>query len=410
MVRGASRLAASFGVNPLLVGLTVVAFGTSAPEVAVSVQAATSAQGGVALGNVVGSNIFNVLLILGLSAVVAPLVVQRQLVRLDVPVLIAVSTLPILLGLDRLLSRRDGLLLLVLGATYTGTLAFLAFRARNTPEPGDATPGSGSARHGNAGPGAGPGQTAETADGSPSPPTQEPDPPAEPHPPTRRGSAEEPHPPAGHAAPGETAPPMEATSPGRGPRGRLMDLLMVAAGLVGLVLGARWLVDAATALARTLGMSDLVIGLTIVAAGTSLPEMATSVVASFRGERDLAVGNVVGSNIFNILIVLGAASAAAPGGLFVPTGALTFDFPVMVALAVACLPIFFTGSIISRWEGAVFLAYYMIYLTYLFLDASTHDGKALFGSVVLLFVVPMTVLLAAAAWWRSARHRDAVRG
>ena len=152
----------------------------------------------------------------------------------------------------------------------------------------------------------------------------------------------------------------------------LFDLLLMLAGLALLVVGARWLVDASTAAARALGVSDLVIGLTIVAAGTSLPELATSVLAAMRGERDIAVGNVVGSSIFNILAVLGLGSIVAPAGIPVSPAVLTFDIPVMIAASMATLPIVFTGYTITRWEGAVFVGYYIAYATYLVLRAREH--------------------------------------
>jgi cation:H+ antiporter len=145
-------------------------------------------------------------------------------------------------------------------------------------------------------------------------------------------------------------------------------------------------------MAAALGVSELVIGLTIVAAGTSLPEVATSVIAALRGERDIAVGNVVGSNLFNILAVLGLASVVAPEGVSVSSGALTFDIPVMIAVAVAALPIFFTGHAISRWEGAVFLAYYVAYTAYLVLDAAEHAALVAFGDAMTWFVLPLTTL------------------
>jgi cation:H+ antiporter len=184
------------------------------------------------------------------------------------------------------------------------------------------------------------------------------------------------------------------------------DVLLIVGGLVLLVLGARWLVASATTIARDLGISELVIGLTIVAAGTSLPEVATSVVASLRGERDIAVGNVVGSNLFNVLMVLGLAGELAPGGLAVSPAVLRFDLPVMVAVAVACLPIFFTGHLVARWEGALFLGYYALYLAYLLLSATGHAALGPFRAAMLWFVLPLTAITLAtlsARAWRAPR-------
>lgn len=332
LVRGASRLAASLGISPVVIGLTVVAFGTSSPETAVTVQSAFSGNADIALGNVVGSNILNVLFVLGISAVVLPLAVSRRLVRLDVPILIAASGLLLLLGLDGEIGRLDGLLL------FAGVVAYTAFsliqsRMENNED-------------------------------------SEPD-------------------------EGETG---WANS-------RIFQVFLVGLGLAMLVLGSRWLVEGAVAFATALGVSELIIGLTVVAFGTSLPEVATSLVAAFRGQRDMAVGNAIGSSIFNILAVLGISSLVAPNGIPVPQAALSFDIPVMIATAVACLPIFFTGSRIGRREGLLFLAYYAAYAAYLFLDSTGHDALPAFSFVMLAFVIPLTTLTLLTLSARSLRRR-----
>ena len=187
-----------------------------------------------------------------------------------------------------------------------------------------------------------------------------------------------------------------------------VQILLVLVGLGMLVLGANWLVEAAVTMARALGMSELVVGLIIVAAGTSLPEVATSILASIRGERDIAVGNVVGSNIFNILAVLGISASIAPGDLAVAPALLAFDIPVMAAAAFACLPIFFTRKLIARWEGGLFLVYYAAYTAYLILDASGHDAQAGFSMIMGGFVLPLTfITLIVLAWrhWRAVQGR-----
>lgn len=338
LVRGATRIAALAGIPPLIVGLTVVSFGTSAPELAVSIQAALSGQADIALGNVIGSNIFNVLAILGLSALVAPLVVSRQLVRLDVPVMIGVSGLLLLLALDGDISRVDGLILLLGAVGYTG---FLVIQARS----------------------------------------------------------DSPQSPASSTTGDEFAVEYGEVSAG-GVRAWGVNLGLVGMGLLLLVLGSNWLVDGAVTIAAALGISQLVIGLTVVAAGTSLPELATSLIASMRGERDIAVGNVVGSNIYNILLILGMAAVLGNGVAVIP-GVLHFDLPVMVAVAVACLPIFFTGYAIARWEGAVFLGYFVAYIAYVILAATDHEAMAVFGSVMMAFVLPLTVLTLGIVAWRA---------
>ena len=159
------------------------------------------------------------------------------------------------------------------------------------------------------------------------------------------------------------------------------------------------------ALARAFGLSELIIGLTIVAAGTSLPEVASSVVAAVRGQRDIAVGNVIGSNIFNILAVLGAAAMIAPAGVPVASAALRVDVPVMLAVAIACLPIFFTGFRIDRWEGALFLALYAAYAAFLVLDSQGHDAAGPFGALMLLVVLPLVAVTLAVLAVRALRRQ-----
>ncbi|MCB1886208.1 MAG: calcium/sodium antiporter [Rhodocyclaceae bacterium] len=323
LVRGASRLALSFGISPLVVGLTVVAFGTSAPEIAVAVGASLDGNPSLAIGNVVGSNIANILLILGLSAVIAPLVVAEQIVRQEVPVMIGVSLLLVALALDGDISRAEAAGLLLLSVGYT---AFLTLQARKA-----------SAR--------------------------------------MRADVE-----------------ADLPEDTRWDRHWAVQVGLVLAGLGMLVLGADWLVDSAITFARALGVSDLVIGLTVVAIGTSMPEIATSMMAALRGQRDIAVGNVVGSNLFNILACLGAAGIVSPVGLLVPEAARSFDLWVMLAVAFACLPIFLTRREIRRWEGALFLGYYAAYTAYLILSAQHHEMLPMFSGVMLLFVLPLTAL------------------
>ena len=322
LVRGASRLATAVGISPLVVGLTVVAFGTSSPELAVSVMSAYAGQADLALGNVVGSNIFNVLVILGLSAVIVPLVVAQQLVRFDVPVMIGISLLMYALGMDGNIGRLDGLLL------FSGVVAYTVFLIRQS---------------------------------------------------RRERSA-------------EVRAEYEAQFGGGDAKGGWMrntGLLVI--GLAGLILGSHWLVESAVTIARVFGVSELVIGLTIVAMGTSVPEVATSVVAALRGERDIAVGNVVGSNIFNILCVLGLSSVVAPAGINVSGAALRFDIPVMIAVALACLPVFLRYRI-TRVNGGAFLVYYAAYLVYLILTATRHEALDNYQDALLYFVLPITAI------------------
>lgn len=330
LVRGASALARRMGVSPLVVGLTIVAMGTSAPEVAVSVHSGWNGEAGIALGNVVGSNICNVLLILGVSALTAPLLVSRQLVRQDVPIMIGVSLLATAFAWGGLIARTEGALLLGGLGVYLGFLYWGA-RREAAKEPVAALP--------------------EDKPGSPI----------------------------------------------------WLELLQVVAGLVVLVVGARWLVGAAVTLAEAWGVSRLVIGLTVVAVGTSLPELATSVIATVRGERDIAVGNVVGSNIFNLLGVLGLTGVVSGGGIEVAPAVLRFDLPVMIAVAFACLPIFFTGHRIDRWEGGLFVFYFAAYTAFLALSASEAFVLPLFSWAMGFFVLPLTAVTLAIVLRRAFR-------
>lgn len=189
----------------------------------------------------------------------------------------------------------------------------------------------------------------------------------------------------------------------------LLNIALTGGGLILLVGGSGWFVDGAVGLARSLGISELIIGLTIVAAGTSMPEVATSIVAALRGERDIAVGNVVGSNIFNILAVLGLTAIVAPGeGVPVANGVLRIDMPFMVAVAVACLPIFLTGHTIARWEGFVFLGYYVAYTVYLLLDATNHPNVTEYLNFILIFVAPLTIITLIVSLSKEIRQRRSV--
>lgn len=347
LVRGSSRLAARSGLSPVVIGLTVVAFGTSAPELAVSIGAAAGGESEIALGNVIGSNIANVLLVLGLSAVVGGgLVVAQRIVRVDVPIMIVMSALVLVLGLDGRIGRLDGGLFLAI------LIVYLVWTVRSAVGDQD---------------------------------------------------ADEDHDRVADAA---TLASEYSSALGREKiRGSSLwrDLLYVVGGLALLVVGAQSLVTAATDIARALDISELVIGLTVVAVGTSLPEMATSVVAAARGQRDMAVGNAIGSNLFNILAVLGITGVVSP--VIVSSGARGFDLPFMLAVAVACLPIFADGFILRRWQGAVFLSYYVAYLVWLGLDAAEHDLQSAFSSLMLYFAVPLTALTVIVVAYRAIGQR-----
>lgn len=310
VVKGASRLASLLGVPSLVVGLTVVAFGTSAPELAVSIASSIRGQADVALGNVVGSNVFNILLILGVSAIAAPLAVDRKIVRFDAPLMVFVSLVAWALAANGCITRLEGICLFGGLVAYTTWHIFTGRKESNSM--GDCEDSSG-------------GNDNKTSQ-------------------------------------------INATTR---PIGVIItNTLLVIVGLFCLVVGARWFVAGAVEVARHFGVSDLFIGLTVIAGGTSLPELATSVVAALRGERDIAIGNVVGSNIFNILGVLGLASACSASGILVAQEALNFDFPVMVFVALACQFVCLGGAMISRKAGVALLLLYIAYVAALWYRAT----------------------------------------
>ena len=323
LVRGASSIATRIGMSPLIVGLIVVSAATSAPELAVTVGSVISGEPGLAVGNVIGSNIVNILLILGLSALVVPLLIKRQLVRFDIPVMVGLSVLLVAVSLDGQIGLLDGVLLLA-GLVVHAVLSILIGRR-------------------------------EVRVGA-------------------EGAGTAPIPTHGRPTP------------------VWLSLLLLAVGIGLLVLGSQLLVTGAVSIATGLGVSSLVVGLTVVAIGTSLPELATSIIAVRRGERDMAVGNIVGSNIFNIGLVLGLPAIIFGEGIPVPAAAISLDLPVMFATAIALLPIAFTGFIIARWEGGLFVAIYVAYTAYLVLAATQHDVLEGFTDVMLWFVVPLIAL------------------
>jgi len=334
MVRAAVRLAERLHVRPLIIGLTIVALGSSAPQMAVSLQAALTDNPDIAVGSVVGSGIFNILVTLGLSALIIPLRVSRQLVRLDIPLMIGASLLVFILAWNKDLGRFDGVLLLGALALYLGLL----FRQ---------------SRH-----------------------------------------STRPH----------TERPKDTQ------QSWLISVLMILAGLAMLVFAGRLLLGAAVVVATDLGLSERVIGLTVVAVGTSLPELATSLIAALRGQRDIAVGNVIGANLFNLLGVLGLTALLAPTPLSVSPNALDFDLPVMLGVAALCLPVFYSGYRVTRAEGLLLLGLYLVYGLHV---VSFTTGMPLAGKLerlMLFYVLPalLTFLLFTSirAWRRQHHKRD----
>jgi cation:H+ antiporter len=338
LVKGAATIASKLGIAPVIIGLTVVAFGTSAPELAVSVSASLGGNADVAFGNVVGSNIGNILLILGASAVVGGLAVQQRIIRFDIPLLIVVSTIALLMSLDNNVGLVDGIIL------FIGLVVYIGWLIRETrSERSDVIV-----------------EYAESVE-------------------TLEGKAVE--------------------------RPLWFNVVLVLAGLGILVIGSQLLVSAATDIAEAAGISDLVIGLTVVAIGTSLPELATSILAAIRGQRDIAVGNVIGSNLFNLMSVLGLSAIVSGDGIPVSDVSLRLDFPVMLAATIALVPIVWNGFEIKRWEGFVLIAFYAVYVTYLVLDANDSTATGVVGPAALIVapLVGLTFAVTGFQGWR--RHR-----
>ncbi|MCC6697368.1 MAG: calcium/sodium antiporter [Candidatus Hydrogenedentes bacterium] len=295
LVRGASALARKFGVSSFFIGLTIVGFGTSAPELATGITAALKGFSDINIGNVVGSNIFNLACTLGITALIAPIIVNARVVRSEVILVIATAFLPLLAGLTgRDITRLEGAVL---------TACFVAFLIRGY----------------------------------------------------RNGRKEDPKLAEGlaHELEEELAVPGVKTVPA------WLAIGLVVAGLALLVAGSHLLVQSSVAIARRFGVSELVIALTIVSAGTSAPELVTSLVAAVRKQPDISIGNILGSNIFNVLAILGITSLVKPQ--HVSDQVIWFDTPLLIVLSIACLPIMMSHHRISRSEGAVLFAFYIIY-------------------------------------------------
>lgn len=329
LVRSASSLAVRFGISKLIVGLTVVALGTSAPELAVSIESGLAGKTDIMLGNIVGSNISNILLILGIAALILPLKVNVKLIRVDVPVMIGITVLLFLFALNGSIAFWECLILIALLITY---FLFLFRENKHTRAEADVE---------------------------------------------------------------------------RLPVSVPAQFIVGIIGLILLVLGAHWLVDSAVIFAEMAGISELIIGLTIVSIGTSLPEIVTVIVAALKVERDIAVGNVIGSNILNILVVLGISGLFIPESIPVQPALLRFDLLILIAASFACLPIFFTRHKIDRLEGGVFLALYISYISYLFLASTRHAMLDVFSNTMLFFVLPLitvTILSVFIHEWRRRRR------
>lgn len=295
VLRAGTRLAARLGVSPLVIGLTVVSIGTSAPELAVGVDAVWVGAGDLAVGNIAGTNLVNLLLILGLSALLRPLTLHGQILRFDLPMMALAAISLLLMTLDRTLSRTDGVLLVAIALIYTAVILRVSRR--------------------------------ELA--------------------SVRAEYE-----------AEYAPPPS-------PKGKFVDIVLLVAGIAVVVLGAHGLVGGSVDLAQQLGVSDALIGLTIVSIGTSAPELVTTLVATVRNDRDVAVGNLIGSSVYNIAFILGVTTLTAPGGITVSEQLVQVDLPLMTAAVLLCIPVFLSGRRVHRFEGGLFVVLYLGYLIWL---------------------------------------------
>lgn len=314
-------------ISPLIMGLTVVAFATGAPELAISLQAAIEGRPDLVLGNIIGSNISNILLILGITGLISPLTITNRIIKRDIPMVIAASILMYVLAMDGSLSPLDGIIILV---ALFGYSIFMYFQIKSD----------------------------------------------------RANNKRE--------QLSKAAKDILKNNPARFYTKYVFLLLL---GLVMIVMGSRLMVHAAVTIAEILGVSELIIGLTIVSIGTSLPEVATSVSASRRGDSDTAIANVLGSNLYNILLTLGLTVVIAPGVISVSQEAINFDMPVMIIVIFACLPLFWPGNELSRVEAFGFIFYYGAYLTYLVFIAMSHPLKSEMEWWMLWVIIPISVLL-----------------
>ncbi len=298
LVRGGTRFAALLGVPPILIGLTIVSIGTSMPELAVGIEAALQGSGSLAVGNIAGTNTFNILFILGLSALLAPLTLEMRTLRFDLPMMTAAALALVAMAWDGVLTRMEGAFLVAAGVAYTVGVVSAARRE-------------------------------------------------------------------GRAVKADFAREYGVAPKRPSGRGIALSFAALVAGIAVIVVGAEWLVDGAIDLARMMGVSDAFIGLTVVAIGTSAPELVTTVVSTLRQERDIAVGNLIGSSVYNILIILGVTVLVPSSGIAVEANLIRVDLPVMGMAALVCAPVFLSGRRVSRIEGAAFVAAYLAYMTYL---------------------------------------------
>jgi len=336
LIRGSVALADRTGISRLLIGLTIISIGTSAPEFAISAYASWLGKTDIALGNIIGSNIFNVLFALGIAAIISNLRIHRKTNIIDVPIMLGISVLAYVMSFTGNINRWSGLVLFTIFIVFN---LFLIFYERKHP-----------------------GEAAEIS--------------------------------------------AEAEELLKHKKSIPVSIVFIVIGLILLAVGSKVLVKGAEDLARLMHLSELIISLTIVAIGTSVPEAITAMIAAFHRETDMAVGNIIGSNIANISGVLGLSALLAPHGIAVPIEVLQFDFPLMLASSFACLPIFYTGHQVSRGEGIILLTYYILFITYVILRATHHPDLNLFNDALLFFCAPLTILTLGILVYREHQKRS----
>lgn len=317
MLKGSLGLANALNVSPLVIGLTVVAFGTSAPELAINISSLAAGHGDIAIGNVIGSNIFNVLFILGITTLFYPLRVTQKVIRVDIPIMIFLYVLVWLMSLNGFLSFWEGVFFV------SGLVFYILFSIRSAKKEAKSI---------------------------------------------RKEYAKE----------FSSAKTMS----------KIKSVVFISLGVLGLALASKFFVGSATELAILMNLSELIIGLTVVACGSAAPEVVISITAARKGESDIAVGNIIGSCIFNILCVLGFTVLLFPNQE-ITRAAINFDIPIMVVSSVLCIPLFMTDMKVSRWEGAVLVLSFVSYISWITLDSTDHDAAEPFGKFVMFFLVPI---------------------
>lgn len=319
LIKSSTNLASRLGMKPIVIGLTIIAMGTSAPEIIINLSSISEGHSSLALGNILGSNIFNILFILGISALITPLIINQKLIKIDIPILIILTITVWIFSLDLNLSFNEGIILFILLILFI--IFSIKFSKKESPE-------------------------------------------------------------VIKEYENEFSTPRKSL---------LLTIIYFCMGLTLLLLGSHYLVNGSVSLARSWGISELIIGITILACGSGTPEVVISVMAARKKEYDIAIGNIIGSCIFNILFVLGTSIIIFPNQP-IPPEALNFDIPIMILTSIICLPICLSDQKVSRIEGLLLLLYFVSYISFIILNSSGHDAIEPFGKIVGLFFIPITMI------------------